>query len=225
MQEHMHTFLFVGGVKDKRETSLQDYMDRWHIVPVDIIRLAAEGEHITIDEVRDFQKRLLLAPMQSPYTVGVIQDASLLTIEAQQALLKLLEEPPPRAYILLETDSADQLLPTIVSRCQIIRLSADSESDAELVTATQTINSLMGDGAGEVFALVDAHTGDRTEAKQWVRTLLSAARVILLSRYQKNTSTDSNKIVRFIRRLQKAQTQLAVNCNPKLVLDRVFLSL
>ena len=112
----MHAFLYVGATGIKRQEELQSRLDAWHILPSDVVCLETSGEHITIAQVREFQKRLLLTPMQSSHSVGIIGDAHLLTVEAQQALLKTLEEPPPHAYILCECEAADQLLPTIVSR-------------------------------------------------------------------------------------------------------------
>ena len=213
----MHAFLFVGSTNQQRQKEIQDRLAGWHILPVDCVELSAESEHITINQVRDFQKRLLLTPLQSPYTVGIIQDAQALTLEAQQALLKLLEEPPPHAYVISETESEHQLLATIVSRCQIVRLMED-KTDQLTDEQIQTIKKLLNVKPSGIFAEVDNHTGDRGEAKQWIRELLPSARELMLTE-------QSEKIVRLVRRLQRAYSQLSVNCNPKLVLDRVFLSL
>lgn len=210
----MHAFLFVGGTSDQRTKEIQQKISDWRILPVDCVVLSPESEHITIGQVRDFQKRLLLAPMQSPYTAGVIHNASLLTLEAQQALLKLLEEPPPHAYILCETETEHQLIPTIISRCQVVRL---KEGQSDEAVAFQ-VRKLMDAKLTDMLTEVDKHTTDRGEAKRWVRELLSGARELMLAER-------SQKIVALIRRLQRAQSQLSVNCNTKLVLDRVFLSL
>ena len=209
----MHAFLFAGGTRDQRLQEIQRKLSDWRILAVDCVTLSAETEHITIGQVREFQKRLLFSPMQSPFTAGIIRDATALTIEAQQALLKLLEEPPPHAYILCESETEHQLLPTIVSRCQVIRM---GETTVDHSAARQTIEKLLNGKPSEIFLEVDNHTGDRGAAKQWMQELLFASRELMLVQ-------QSETIVALIRRLQKAQAQLSVNCNPKLVLDRVFL--
>lgn len=212
----MHAFLIVGGSTEKRQQELLRRLTDWRVARNDVVILACEGEHITIDEVRAFQKRLLLAPQYSPFTVGIIHDAHLLTLEAQQALLKLLEEPPPHAYLMSEAETEHQLLATIVSRCQIIRL-ADMKNDSSTKTM-QAIKTLLKAAPGDIMREVDTHTTERTQAKQWTRELTIGARELMLT-------DPSEKIVRLVRRLLQASAQLSVNCNPKLVLDRVFLSL
>lgn len=209
----MHSFIIIGGTTQKRQERLKRLLAEAKIAPQDTVTIIPQEEHITINNVREFQKRLLLAPVQSPYTAGIIEDAHLLTVQAQQALLKLLEEPPPRARIFVETESADQLLPTIVSRCEIIRL-----VNKAVAINTDALTMLMNGKPSDVFIEVDKHTSDREEAKQWARELLDQSRALLLSE-------PSKKNTRVVRRLLQAQAHLAVNCNPKLVLDRVFLSL
>ena len=90
------------------------------------------------------------------------------------------------------------------------------ETTVDHSAARQTIEKLLNGKPSEIFLEVDNHTGDRGAAKQWMQELLFASRELMLVQ-------QSETIVALIRRLQKAQAQLSVNCNPKLVLDRVFL--
>ena len=64
---------------------------------------------------------LSMSPQASDRRVAVINDAGLMTTESANALLKTLEEPPAHSLILLVCDNPDTLLPTIRSRCQIVR--------------------------------------------------------------------------------------------------------
>lgn len=78
---------------------------------------------ISVDAIRD----ALIAPLSSTsfsggWKVGVIQNADRLRTESANAFLKMLEEPPPRTVFFLLSDKPEQLLPTIVSRCQKITL-------------------------------------------------------------------------------------------------------
>ena len=70
-----------------------------------------------------------IRPYESPYKVYIIDDASKMTPQAQNALLKTLEEPPAYAVILLLADNAEMLLPTILSRCVMLRLKPVSDSE------------------------------------------------------------------------------------------------
>ena len=84
----------------------------------DILVITPE-KSIGIDEVRQIQTFLSRKPIQSPHNTVYLKDAHLLTIYAQNALLKILEEPPGNSEIYLVTDQPDMLLPTILSRVQI----------------------------------------------------------------------------------------------------------
>ena len=60
-----------------------------------------------------------IRPYESRYKIYIINDAQKMTLQAQNALLKTIEEPPAYAIILLLADNPDSLLPTISSRCVI----------------------------------------------------------------------------------------------------------
>lgn len=76
---------------------------------------------IGIDVVRHITGALSKRPFEGRRTVIALFEAHLATVEAQNALLKLLEEPPASAVIILVTDFPDRLLPTILSRCTEVR--------------------------------------------------------------------------------------------------------
>lgn len=77
---------------------------------------------IGIDQVREVQHAATLKPYDGKYRVFIFQDASSLSSEASNALLKLLEEPPESVLFILLTSDAESILPTILSRCQWIGL-------------------------------------------------------------------------------------------------------
>jgi len=79
-------------------------------------------ETLRIEQVRALQKELALAPYEGRYRVAILTRFEKASSGAANALLKTLEEPPERVVLILTTDSADGLLPTIVSRCQSLAL-------------------------------------------------------------------------------------------------------
>lgn len=219
----MHAYLFVGSSQQARQDSIQKMVSDRQIDPVDIVNAAPEGERLTIADIRAFQKRLLLAPIRSSHTIGVILNADIMTTEAQNALLKLLEEPPPRVTILLESDSDYTLLATIISRCTIIRIASDTST---ITRDQQTISAkdLFVLSEGKMLAALEPYTADREHAKDFVFQIQCNTRQALLA-YYSGISRENNpkRLLRLLRNLETAQSQLAVNCNPRLVLDRVFL--
>ncbi|EKF43691.1 DNA polymerase III subunit delta' [Nitratireductor indicus C115] len=108
---------------------------------------------ITVDEIRRIQRFLSLTPHDGGYRVVIVDPADDMNISAANALLKSLEEPPPRTVFVLITHSPGRLLPTIRSRCQVLRLqplqdrqlmqllselgAADESTGAELASRSQ----------------------------------------------------------------------------------------
>ncbi|NWG19698.1 MAG: DNA polymerase III subunit delta' [Chloroflexi bacterium] len=83
---------------------------------------AARQKELRIDTVREWQRDVTLKPYEGRRRIFILHDAERLTEAASNALLKTLEEPPPYATLILVAHTAGSLLPTIVSRCQLLRL-------------------------------------------------------------------------------------------------------
>lgn len=76
---------------------------------------------ISIDQLREMQHVLSLRPYEAPRKACIIEPAERMSVSAANSLLKTLEEPPGNALIILLTENAGMLLPTVRSRCQLIR--------------------------------------------------------------------------------------------------------
>jgi DNA polymerase-3 subunit delta' len=83
---------------------------------------SAAARSLKIEQVRDLERQVALAPYEARYRTPILLRFHEATLAAQNALLKTLEEPPAQVILLLTADSADWLLPTIVSRCQVLAL-------------------------------------------------------------------------------------------------------
>ncbi len=86
----------------------------------DFSYIEPDGNSIKIEQIRNLQKRIQEKPVISNKKVYIINDAHLMTQEAQNCLLKTLEEPPEFATIVLIGSNETQFLPTIKSRCTIM---------------------------------------------------------------------------------------------------------
>lgn len=87
-----------------------------------IVKAEGESQTIKVDQVRALQHSLSLAPYSAKYRIALLCDFQQANANAQNALLKTLEEAPRQVILLLTADSAENLLPTIASRCEILRL-------------------------------------------------------------------------------------------------------
>lgn len=90
----------------------------------DIIRITHEKPNaISVDDIREqVNNTVHVKPYQGPYKIYIIPEADKMTPQAQNALLKTMEEPPHYAVVFLLTENADLLLPTINSRCVMLKL-------------------------------------------------------------------------------------------------------
>lgn len=89
----------------------------------DFLSVRPDGAVIKIDQVRELKKALVFPPLEAPLRVTLLEEVHTMRREAANSLLKILEEPPPDNLLLLTADEAEPLLPTILSRCQVIPFS------------------------------------------------------------------------------------------------------
>ncbi len=152
-----------------------------------IIQAEKKGGVLKVDAIRGIQRWLHLKPYQAPYRVALFLRFEEANPSAANALLKTLEEAPPHALLLLTASAPEDLLPTIVSRCEILRLHpVGSEKIAAALQArhaaaeTVTLLSRLAEGRpGYAFHLLndDAARQFRQEALDDVENLLAASRV------------------------------------------------
>ncbi|MEE0199997.1 MAG: DNA polymerase III subunit delta' C-terminal domain-containing protein [Muricomes sp.] len=90
----------------------------------DIIKVTHEKPNtISIDDIREqVNNDIVIKPYSSRYKIYIIADADMMSVQAQNAILKTIEEPPEYAGIMLLTENAETLLPTIRSRCVMLKL-------------------------------------------------------------------------------------------------------
>jgi len=80
-----------------------------------------KNQEIKISQIRELQHQLSLTPFSAPRKVVIIDSAEKMTQEASNCLLKTFEEPPPKSLLILISSNFERLLPTIISRCQMIK--------------------------------------------------------------------------------------------------------
>lgn len=107
---------------------------------------------VTVDEIRKVNRFLSLTSHDGGYRVVIVDPADDMNVNAANALLKNLEEPPARTLFILVAHSLGRLLPTIRSRCQIVRL--NPLSDDEVLTVLEGFDTSLPEGEAEKAALV-----------------------------------------------------------------------
>lgn len=232
----MHAYIITGGTPDDRSEKIASLLRDGRVATHDTITVAPEGPSIGVNDVRGVASRLSIHPVSSPCHAVVLRDAHAMTIEAQNAFLKTLEEPAGDAMILLETDQPDALLPTILSRCHVIRLSGHTDrvqpcqSDQETsIQCLLSIERLLSASMGEHLKMIDTTIKTRDDALSFVNQAIQALEQHLLTGFNPvNTVISINlslvQTAKLLRRFLTARSQLLSNITPKLALDVIFLS-
>lgn len=114
---------------------------------------------IGIEQIRELQKDLVYKPYESAWKVYIIDDADRMTLESANSLLKTLEEPPQYAVIIMISSRKDGILPTIVSRCQMMQFHKLSRDEVRTYLDRQEPTLTGQVTLDEVVLLADGSIG------------------------------------------------------------------
>lgn len=168
-----HSYLFIGtegigkkliakefsknilSIDEEKKVNLENNPD------FEIIE--AEGLSMKIEQIRQMQKKILEAPIMSSKKIYILNDADLMTVEAQNCLLKTLEEPPEFVIIILIGSMDSNFLSTIKSRCTIIKFQNISDEDIKkylnfkynINNISDTMIQIFGGSIGKAEKYVD----------------------------------------------------------------------
>lgn len=163
----------------------------------------------SISAVRTLKKFLSQKPFNHNSKIIFIPEIENLNSESQNALLKTLEEPGDNNYLILTSTNITQLLPTIISRCQKIKISSDTiKSDTKLWPITGI--------AKKDLDYATTITADKTEIKSLLQAQLGAYQQLLSESPTSNTS-------QIIKKLISSLDLINNNVDPKSALDYFFL--
>lgn len=170
-----------GTCRDCRQIEAMQHADLM------IIESDFEGGTLKVDQIREARRTLVLKPYQSKYRVALLLRFQEANDNAANALLKTLEEAPSYAVLILTADNPEQLLPTIVSRCEVLRLrplkieevKKDLESRGAETGQANLIAHISGGRPGYARRLVESASllERREERLNDLQRLISASRV------------------------------------------------
>jgi len=189
----------------------------------DIIVLKPE-KSITINQIRQLKNRLSKKPLNLPKQIGILLEANKMTLPAQQALLKLLEEPNQYTILCLATDNPYRLLPTVLSRSQIISVAPEVKDQlrADKDSKLEFINQLLKAGVGERLKLIEPYSPNREMAQEFALDTINIVRGELRNPKSRFSLLIINQILTKALQLNR---DLEANLNVKLSLDHWILSL
>lgn len=224
----MHSFIIIANNKTDIEKKRQEILARFNIKPFNITYII---ESANIKAVRDAIKKINATAQKQEFQAFIISNIGLLREDAQQTLLKTIEEPPINTICIIEGSFADFILPTILSRSQIINISGDSSRVGDLKEFANfwkpllTINSISGKLSAATKIIQE--NKEKELLLQWLDSQMLFFRSLMYKRagIPKTEKLGSGKIARIIASFIAAKRYISLNINSKLVIDNLFLSL
>ena len=136
---------------------------------IDIINYRCKKSSFGVDDIREIVEEINKKPFEGDKKVIIIYDGNKLTVQAQNALLKTIEEPPKGVFIILLCESIELILDTIKSRCQIYKLSPLTKNEIRLYIDNINDNGISED---EINAAIAYSEGIPGKAEAFLRDSL-----------------------------------------------------
>ena len=170
-----------GQCRDCKQIEAMQHAD------LTVVQAESEGGILKVDQIREARRMLTLKPYVADYRVALFLRFQEANENAANALLKTLEEAPSYAVLILTADNPEQLLPTIVSRCEVLRLrplpmeQVQQELEARGLEGDKAklIAHISGGRFGTSLRLIEneALLEKREERLNDLQSLISASRV------------------------------------------------
>lgn len=199
-------------------------------------RLAAEGIHpdiifisrqkdekgklkreIYVDQIRQMAADAWVLPQESEKKVYIITEAHKMNVQAQNAALKILEEPPAWAAFILCTESVDRLLPTVCSRCAVIEAKTERDFSPEPRALDFLELATKGDPAALCAFWVELESTDSEKLGDLLGNIGSLISAILLGSYRFE-GLSPRELQRLLDLCGRGQEYLKLNVSVKHVL-------
>lgn len=211
------TILVIGSPLDNKKQILSLLKDEGLKISSnspDIQIIKPEKKHISIDQIRELKKHIYQKPFKDKKKIIIIENCELLTDQAQNALLKVLEEPPSYAKIFLSCVDKKLLIPTILSRSILVvsKIHTNSEEKIFKYIGDQKIENILQD--------INLHKN----YEKWIdyQILESHKKLLDNIKHNKEAALDISEKVEL---LIQAKKMIQANVNPKFALSNLVFSI
>lgn len=209
----MQTFLILSENQDFIDQTLNKFILKNSVSMFDILDFKS-AEKIGIDDIREIIRQSIKYPFKGKYKITVIRNFEFSTIEAQNSILKFLEEQPEFLTIFLISKNSQNILPTVLSRTQILKtrkIKPQEKLDLEI---------LINGSISEKLNYIQNNITTKEHARIFIVNLLETLEYYLLNLDDLNKSELTRKnLADYINKTEKAKTFIENNLNFKHVLD------
>ena len=246
-------YIFFGPAQVGKRTfaeSLANYIEKGEFIPPphvlqETLQISVKDEAVGIEAIRKIKAFLSEKPIASQKRIVIIDNAENLTLQAENALLKISEEPPKDSLIILVLKSPDVLLSTLVSRFQKIYFPTLSRIVLERILEDKGVRGKekeeflkqAGGSPGKLIVEIEEQNSAVQDAAKKIRKATQMTRSKIIKEYLDSEEsplaladaiildlfTSSDKPIVMILRALKAKRELSSpNLNPRLQLESIF---
>jgi len=216
----------------------------------DVIITDPIGTSFKIEQGRELQKKVSFRHHEGKYKVMILTGADLMTIAAANSMLKILEEPPERTIFILTADNGDNILQTVLSRCQVIKFGSEEgscgfvqgmeDNESKVQQVIDLVEDLSKMDYGRLLKISESWEKDREGAKVLLENMLTWFRDIAVAKFTGKVEMVQNKshwdmlkkssllpdaALMAAQEVERSQRLIRQNANLKLVLDVMLLKL
>jgi DNA polymerase-3 subunit delta' len=201
------------------------------------------GTSFKIEQGRELQKRVSFKHYEGKYKVMVLTGADLMTVAAANSMLKILEEPPDQTIFILTAENGDNILPTVLSRCQVIKFGLEERDEpdphgAEKGERMQQVMDLVQNIACldycQLLKISESWEKNRDDVKEFLESMLAWFRDVSVAKLTGKPAMIINKhlwdmllkssltpdaALKAAQEVERSQKLLGQNANLRLVLD------
>lgn len=185
-----------------------------------------QKKFISVDQIRDLKVDALVSPNEAERKVYIIREAEKMNTEAQNAALKLLEEPPKGVIIILCAENAKSLLVTVRSRCKeiVCNTEADGFEEATEKMAKSYFRTLASNNRLKLAEFCYEHDSiNGQDMLAFAECVMAMATDMLCGRKKQDIFT-AQELMKIYRIMEDCSRRLQVNTSPKLLLGMLMAS-
>ncbi len=204
---------FLSGILEKDILEIQESPDI-HILD------RREENSIGIEDVKDFLKEMIYKPFNGERQIAIIYEAEKLTPQAQNSLLKTLEESNDDTIYILCVDNEKNVLPTIYSRSKPVYIAQEYKAQ-EVISKPQIFDMDLV----EQFNHIDVISKGKQACLEFLDSIETYIKTELEKEIKNDNINSSRVISERLKEIQDTREKINSNCNKKLVLEALVISL
>lgn len=216
----------------------------------DLIIVEPDGNMIKVDDIRKMKDELMLKPITSNRKIAIMNNAEVMNEQAQNALLKILEEPPEYVTIILVTSSKEKLLYTIKSRCTLFKFNPLSDEEVKEYFNNDVSDDLLTYSRGSIGTIIKLQENNDTDIierlvsslkytslidmmkevnslkeEKYVKENLQDVLGYFMYWYYKDMKENKNNNIKAIECVEDTRSNILRNANVDIALDRMMINL